>query len=271
MNFNLPFMVLAAFTALVGGCDDKPEPKKPNDSAPQTTPAQATPAQATPAPATPIPTRPSDTKPTDAQPTDSEPTEPKPTDTPPNNTKSTDTKPVDGKPEDKKPFATPQPTLETLEVTLDGKTFRLEKAANDEQRFRGLSGRTSIAADGGMIFLFKSGSRQNFVMRDCPIPIDIVYVDATGRITAMHNMQPEAERTEAEKVLTAEAQIPEWARINEAYEGRLKKYSSRYDAIVVIELKGGTLNIEGSNPKGLNLKVGQKLDLDMAALRKLAK
>jgi uncharacterized membrane protein (UPF0127 family) len=253
--------------SLLSGCDEAPKPTKTDDKAPATKPAETKPAETKPAETKPAETKPADSKPAENKPAETKSTEAKPSTQP----QQDGAKSTDAAQAEKKPFATPQPTLETMEVKLDGKTFKLEQAVNDEQRFRGLSGRTSIADDGGMIFLFKFGSRHNFVMRDCPIPIDIIFVDATGRITAMHNMQPETERTEAEKVMPEDARIPAWARTNDAYEARLKKYSSRYDAIVAIELKGGTLNIEGSNPKGLNLKVGQKLDLDMPALRKKAK
>lgn len=116
-----------------------------------------------------------------------------------------------------------------------------------------------------MIFIFSYPMLMQFVMRDCPIPIDIIYVDAGGRITAMYNMKPEAPRGEGEKDLNP------LNGTNSKYESRLRKYSSRFDSLIAIELKGGTLNIDGSNPGGIELKVGQKLDLDMQALRKLAK
>jgi uncharacterized membrane protein (UPF0127 family) len=243
MRCAIVFLMLA-FGAMVAACDEKPAASKP-----------------------------AETKPAEAKPVETKPAQTKPAETKPAETKPAEAKPAEGSKEGAssvKTFATPQPALPTLEVKLDGRTFKLEQATTDEQRFRGLSGRTEIAPDGGMIFLFRRAATHSFVMRDCPIPIDIVYVDATGRITAMHAMQPEPERTEAEKVLGPE-NAPAWGRINEAYESRLKKYSSKHDAIVVIEIKGGTLNLEGSNPKGLNLKVGQKLDLDMAELRKRAK
>lgn len=249
---NVTIAGLLAAVSSVAACDDKPTPKNPDEK--PVAPAQTTPAN-----------KPVESKPAENKPVENKPAENKPADSTP-----ADKKPAEGT-EVKKSFATPQPTLETVDVKLDGKTFKLELAATDEQRFRGLSGRTEIAADGGMLFTFQRPSRQNFVMRDCPIAIDIIYVDATGRITAMHHMQPEAERSEEEKVLPEDARIPVWARTNDKYEERLKKYSSKFDAIIVIELRANTLNIEGSNPKGLNLKVGQKLDLDMAALRKRAK
>ncbi len=166
--------------------------------------------------------------------------------------------------------------LKIEKVTIAGRGFNLELAADDETRFRGLSNRAEIKGDGGMLFVFPSRGvhEQNFVMRDCPSTIDIIYLDTTGRITATYSMPPEAPRSEAEKVLTAPpgtphpttgwTQWPAWTHTNDAYENRLKKYSSRFPAQFVIELKGGTL-------QSLNLKPGQKIELDLDRLKKLAK
>ncbi len=144
-------------------------------------------------------------------------------------------------------------------VTISGKTFTLELALDDETRFRGLSGRESIPEDGGMLFVFPDrGVRQHqFVMRDCPVPIDIMYLSASGHIVAMHEMLPEPPRKEDEQVAPGQT-------TNAKYEARLKKYPSRFPAQFVIELKGGTM-------KTLKLKEGQKIDLDLAGLKKRAK
>jgi len=151
------------------------------------------------------------------------------------------------------------------EVKLAGKTFKLDLALNNQTRFKGLSGRTEIPEDGGMLFVFadKQVRSQSFVMRDCPVPIDIIYLDRSARIVAMHEMTIEPERTEAEKVLSAVAGSPDWANQNDVYEERLKRYPSKYATQFVIELKGGTL-------KTLGLKEGQKIDLNTAALKKRA-
>lgn len=160
----------------------------------------------------------------------------------------------------------------TAPVTIAGKTFTLELAVDEETRFKGLSGRTEIKADGGMLFVFKEPKMQNFVMRDCLVPIDIIYLDASGRVTAMHKMPIQEPRQEDEK----ENQVPEdakgnkypdmpkWAWSNPKYEKRLKQFSSRYPAQYVIELKGNTLD-------ELKIKEGDKIELDRAALKKLAK
>jgi uncharacterized membrane protein (UPF0127 family) len=124
----------------------------------------------------------------------------------------------------------------------------METALTPSKQFQGLSGRTDIPADGGMVFVFPRAEERYFVMRDCPVPIDIVFLDAKMRVTAWHEMQPETPRTEAEKVLDQSGS-------NQGYELRLKRYHSKFPAQYVLEFKGGTV-------KGLNLKEGQVIELD---------
>ncbi|MGD9790299.1 MAG: DUF192 domain-containing protein [Phycisphaerales bacterium] len=165
---------------------------------------------------------------------------------------------------------------ETVEITIDGKKFNLETALDIKTRFHGLSDRNEIKADGGMIFVFtdKESKVQAFVMRDCPVPIDIIYLDRSQRVTAVYAMQPEPPRSEEEKVRTIPEGYPEWAGTNEAYENRLKQYSSKFPAQFVIELKGNTLDIGEDPDKGKNkrlkVKPGDKIELPAADLKKWA-
>jgi len=135
-------------------------------------------------------------------------------------------------------------------VTLDGRTFTLEIVADEETRMKGLGGRESIPEDGGMLFVFPDSIRRQFVMRDCLVDIDIIYLDAAARITAMHHMTVEEPRREGETDMQ--------------YELRLTRYPSRFDSQFVIELRGGTL-------ESLDLEDGQEVDLDVKRLRSLAR
>ncbi|QQS10176.1 MAG: DUF192 domain-containing protein [Phycisphaerales bacterium] len=163
-----------------------------------------------------------------------------------------------------------------VKITIDGKEFKLETALDIEKRFKGLSGRKDIDENGGMIFVFpdKQVHVQNFVMRDCPAAIDIIYLDRSQHVTAVYAMQPETERSEEEKVLTAPPGVPDWAKTNDAYEERLKQYSSKFPAQFVIELKGNTLDIGEDPDKGKNkrlkVKPGDKIELPAADLKKWA-
>ena len=153
-----------------------------------------------------------------------------------------------------KPNSATMPTTTT--VTIGGKPFTLELALENAKRFKGLSGRTSIPADGGMLFVFPYAVQQSFVMRDCPVDIDIIYLDPTMKITAWHEMKAGPVRTEQEKLLDITG-------MNREYEEKLTKYSSKFAAQYVIELKGGTI-------ASMELKEGQKIELD-PALKSYAK
>ena len=137
-------------------------------------------------------------------------------------------------------------------VKINGQTFYLEVANNDQMRFQGLSDRDFIEPDGGMLFVFtRGGTRtQQFVMRDCTIPIDIIFLDPSGRVTAAHEMVPEPPQEAGES--------------DQDYNARLKKYSSRFPAQFVIELKGGTL-------PSLNLNQGDQIKLDTERLKREAR
>lgn len=148
-------------------------------------------------------------------------------------------------------------SADVAQVKLAGKTFHLQIAADLDTRMRGLGGRTHIDEDGGMIFVFPATqvAVQNFVMRDCPIDIDIIYTDGVGRILTMHEMKAEPPRGENEG---------KDGEVNDLYEARLPKYSSRYPATFVIELRAGTM-------KKLGLKEGDMAVFDHAALKKMAR
>lgn len=130
-------------------------------------------------------------------------------------------------------------------VALSGRTFTLELAADHVSRTMGLGGRTSIPEDGGMLFVFERPDLRAFVMRDCVVPIDIIFLDGAGNIVAMHQMVVEEPRRPDETP--------------QAYELRMKRYPSRFNAQFVIELRGGMLD-------QLDLAVGDTVDLDIKKL-----
>ena len=139
--------------------------------------------------------------------------------------------------------------IETFQIS--GQPFQLELAMTNETRKRGLGGRTEIAADGGMLFIFQEARVQRFCMRDCLTEMDIVYLDPLGYITAIHTMPVEPPRQEGES--------------DAEYENRLPGYPSGYPAKFVIELAPGTA-------KKIGLKKGKRVpDLDVDRLIELSK
>ncbi|MCL5059396.1 MAG: DUF192 domain-containing protein [Candidatus Thermoplasmatota archaeon] len=81
-----------------------------------------------------------------------------------------------------------------LPLRVGPHAFQVELAATPHERARGLTGRTHLPADGGMLFVFEQPGRHCFWMRDTPLPLSIAFIDSTGRIAGFADMRP---RTEA--------------------------------------------------------------------------
>lgn len=145
-------------------------------------------------------------------------------------------------------------------VKIGGESFFLEVAADNKTRMKGLGGRTQIDKDGGMLFVMPEIRRSGFVMRDCPIDIDIIYLSPEGRVLQTYTMKAEPPRGPDEGTVgDTEGRDPNSAK----YESRLKAYDSRYPTEFVIELAGGRIN-----SLKVPLKEGDKIDLPYAELKK---
>ncbi|MBC8717241.1 MULTISPECIES: DUF192 domain-containing protein [Brucella/Ochrobactrum group] len=80
-------------------------------------------------------------------------------------------------------------------VTSKGKvSFGLEIAATDEARMRGLMWRTDFPKDRAMLFVFGEMRNVMMWMQNTPSPLDMVFLDDTGHVSAIHeNAQPFSE------------------------------------------------------------------------------
>lgn len=67
--------------------------------------------------------------------------------------------------------------------------FRVEVAATPMQREHGLMGRTQLPANGGMLFVFRHAGQHCFWMRNTRLPLSIAFIDDSGRIASLDDMQ----------------------------------------------------------------------------------
>jgi hypothetical protein len=88
---------------------------------------------------------------------------------------------------------TPTPPFDVDTVTLTGdetKEICVQVASEGDQQEIGLMGRTSMAADVGMLFEFPAEHQGAFWMKDTLIPLSIAFADADGTILDILDMQP---------------------------------------------------------------------------------
>jgi hypothetical protein len=131
-----------------------------------------------------------------------------------------------------------------FEVTIGGERFELDTALSPAERTLGLSFRDEIAVDGGMVFAFRRKGYRAFVMRDCLVPIDILYCEDDGTVINTHAMEVDPRRA---------------GETDRAYEMRLRRYTSAEPTRLVVELKGGTV-------KRLGVEPGDRVEGDFARL-----
>ena len=115
------------------------------------------------------------------------------------------------------------PKSELFIETASGQRYRfdVEVAETPEQHSQGLMFRESLPVDAGMLFVYPSERHVAMWMRNTLIPLDMLFVDADGRIVRIHeNATPHSTLT-----------IP-----------------SRHLVKAVIELNGGTAAKFGIRP-----------------------
>lgn len=148
------------------------------------------------------------------------------------------------------PSKTPVEAPKTLWVEINGEPFELELALDAASRHTGLSGRLAIEPNGGMLFVNAIERPQAMVMRDCAIPIDVAFLDSSGKVVAIHEMRPELPRRPAES--------------QRDYESRLRVYSSGAPAGFAVETAGGRL-------REIGLQKGDLVAFDIARVLDLAR
>ncbi len=142
-----------------------------------------------------------------------------------------------------------QSTPGTEQVVIAGEEYQLEVAQDEATRAKGLMGRTEIASDGGMLFIFPTSELRSFWMGNCLVDIDIMFLDRYGRVTAIHTMKTEKPRKEDESEVD--------------YSDRMPLYPSVYATQFAIELRAGSI-------ERLGVDVDDKIELDLARLKAMA-
>ena len=88
-----------------------------------------------------------------------------------------------------RPAGRPQ-ALPTTPIMLGGRVFEVQVANDPLEREVGLMHVAEMPAEAGMIFVFPRAGRLGFWMKNTLIPLDIIYLDPTGRVVQTATMSP---------------------------------------------------------------------------------
>ncbi|MCK4276022.1 MAG: DUF192 domain-containing protein [Phycisphaerae bacterium] len=77
------------------------------------------------------------------------------------------------------------------EVIINQRRWSVELAVTFLQRYQGLSGRTNLAEDVGMLFVYPDARVRGFCMRGCLIPLDVAFIGSDLRVVKICTMSVE--------------------------------------------------------------------------------
>lgn len=80
--------------------------------------------------------------------------------------------------------------LPVVEIRIGEETFTIEIADEERERQQGLMYRKSMPSQHGMIFVWPDAEPRSFWMKDTELPLDLVYLDHSGKVVAILTGRP---------------------------------------------------------------------------------
>lgn len=84
-------------------------------------------------------------------------------------------------------------SLPVIELNAGIHRIEAEVAATNAARMRGLMQRTQLPPQRGMLFVFDLEARHCMWMKNTYLPLSVAFLDASGRILNIEEMQPQTE------------------------------------------------------------------------------
>jgi len=86
-----------------------------------------------------------------------------------------------------------QDPLPTITLRIGPISVEAEVADEPDERIIGLMGREDLAEGKGMLFVFREPQAMGFWMKNTLVPLSIAYINASGVIREIHDMQPHSQ------------------------------------------------------------------------------
>jgi uncharacterized protein len=81
-------------------------------------------------------------------------------------------------------------SLSRIPIYIKAREIQVEVAKTEEERSKGLMGRTSLAKNEGMLFIFEAEGYHGFWMKNTLLPLSIAFIDKGGKIVSITDMKP---------------------------------------------------------------------------------
>jgi len=83
-----------------------------------------------------------------------------------------------------------QPKLPTLKMFVGTVELQVEQALTERQIQTGMMFRKTMTDKEGMLFVHRNAGGRGYWMKNVTVPLSIGYLDSSGRIVEIHDMQP---------------------------------------------------------------------------------
>ncbi|MBC7514356.1 MAG: DUF192 domain-containing protein [Herminiimonas sp.] len=83
------------------------------------------------------------------------------------------------------------PKFDVVSLTAGINLIRADVAAAPAQREQGLMFREKMGANDGMVFVFERPAEVCMWMKNTPLPLSVAFIDGSGKIVNIEDMQPQ--------------------------------------------------------------------------------
>lgn len=95
--------------------------------------------------------------------------------------------------------AVAQTTMPLMELSIHKHALTAEVAGNDADRMQGLMHRRMLPENRGMLFVFPNVAYHGMWMMNTYVPLSVAFIDETGTIINIEDMQPHSRESHSAK------------------------------------------------------------------------